>query len=264
MSDKLTFVSLPFAVLFFLRIICTRPVKNTNKEKETRLKGLTVIFIRTVLLYAVIIFAVRLMGKRQLGELQPSEFVVTILISNIATLPIEETATPMLLGVVPILTIVCLEVIISAITMKSRKLRRIVSGSPKIIISDGVLDQKQLKELRFTADDVMESLRSQGVFDITEVQLAIIETTGVISVYKKPSLQPLTHSTLSQPPKNENPPQVVVDDGDVVAKSLTFLGLSTEWLYSILSEEQKQVKDIFLMTASENGSYKIIEKENKR
>ncbi len=223
---------------------------------------MTVVFIRTVMLYAVIIFAVRLMGKRQLGELQPSEFVVTILISNIATLPIEETATPMLLGVVPILTIVCLEVIISAITMKSRRLRRIVSGSPKIIVSNGIIDQKQLKSLRFTADDVMESLRSQGVFDISEVQLAVIETTGVISVYRKPTLQPLSHDNIGSVPKNENPPQVVVDDGDVVVKSLEFLGLSESWLYDVLQRENKRASDIFLMTASEKGSYKIIDKEN--
>ncbi len=221
----------------------------------------TIVFIRTVMLYAVIIFAIRLMGKRQLGELQPSELVVTILISNIVTLPIEDISTPMLMGIVPILTLVCMEVIISAITMKSRKLRRIVSGSPKVIISDGVIDQKQLKELRFTADDVMESLRSQGVFDISQVQYAIIETTGAVSVYEKPSLQPLSANSLANPPKNENPPQVVIDDGDVVKKSLDVLKLSEVWLEEILKKEGKHSADIFLMTASDDKSYKIIEKE---
>ena len=110
-----------------------------------------IVFLRAALLYVVVVFAIRLMGKRQLGELQPSEFVITILISNIATLPIEDPGTPMLLGIVPILTLVCLDVIMSAATLRSRKLRRIVSGSPKIIISSGEIDQKQLKELRYTA-----------------------------------------------------------------------------------------------------------------
>lgn len=220
-----------------------------------------VVFLRTIMLYVVIIFAVRLMGKRQLGELAPSELVVTILISNIVTLPIEDTATPMLLGVIPILTLVCLEVIASAITMKSRKLRRIASGSPKIIISNGKINQKQLKELRFTADDVLEALRSQGVFDIEKVQYAIIETTGAVSAYLKPQEQPLTMASLEEKDENSNPPQVVIDDGDVIYKSLEFLSLSEEWLCRVLESEDKRASDIFLMTANSDKSYYIVDKE---
>ncbi|MBP1573067.1 MAG: DUF421 domain-containing protein [Oscillospiraceae bacterium] len=220
-----------------------------------------VVFLRTIMLYVVIIFAVRLMGKRQLGELAPSELVVTILISNIVTLPIEDTATPMLLGVIPILTLVCLEVIASAITMKSRKLRRIASGSPKIIISNGKINQKQLKELRFTVDDVLEALRSQGVFDIEKVQYAIIETTGAVSAYLKPQEQPLTMASLEEKDENSNPPQVVIDDGDVIYKSLEFLSLSEEWLCRVLESEDKRACDIFLMTANADKSYYIVDKE---
>lgn len=221
-----------------------------------------VVFLRTIMLYIVIIFSVRLMGKRQLGELAPSELVVTILISNIVTLPIEDTATPMLLGIIPILTLVCLEVIASAITMKSRKLRRIASGSPKIIISDGIIDQKQLKELRFTADDVLEAMRSQGVFDITKVQFAVIETTGAVSVLLKPEEQPVTLSSLEGKSAMQNPPQVIIDDGDIVYKSLSFLSLSERWLCNVLDKEGKRAEDIFLMTANSDKSYNIIDKEN--
>lgn len=220
-----------------------------------------VVFLRTIMLYIVIIFSVRLMGKRQLGQLAPSELVVTILISNIVTLPIEDTSTPMLLGVIPILTLVCLEVIASALTMKSRKLRRIVSGSPKIIISNGEIDQQQLKELRFTVDDVLEALRAQGVFDIKKVQYAIIETTGAVSAYLKESEQPLSPSSVSGEPSENDPPQVVIDDGDVVYKSLEFLSLSEQWLCRTLENEDKRASDIFLMTANTDGSYYIIDKE---
>lgn len=230
-------------------------MKKKGEEK------MLVVFLRTIMLYVVIIFAVRLMGKRQLGELAPSELVVTILISNIVTLPIEDTATPMLLGVIPILTLVCLEVIASAITMKSRKLRRIASGSPKIIISNGKINQKQLKELRFTVDDVLEALRSQGVFDIEKVQYAIIETTGAVSVYLKPQEQPLTMASLEEKDENSNPPQVVIDDGDVIYKSLEFLSLSEEWLCRVLESEDKRASDIFLMTANADKSYYIVDKE---
>ena len=230
-------------------------MKKKGEEK------MLVVFLRTIMLYVVIIFAVRLMGKRQLGELAPSELVVTILISNIVTLPIEDTATPMLLGVIPILTLVCLEVIASAITMKSRKLRRIASGSPKIIISNGKINQKQLKELRFTVDDVLEALRSQGVFDIEKVQYAIIETTGAVSAYLKPQEQPLTMASLEEKDENSNPPQVVIDDGDVIYKSLEFLSLSEEWLCRVLESEDKRASDIFLMTANSDKSYYIVDKE---
>lgn len=230
-------------------------MKKKGEEK------MLVVFLRTIMLYVVIIFAVRLMGKRQLGELAPSELVVTILISNIVTLPIEDTATPMLLGVIPILTLVCLEVIASAITMKSRKLRRIASGSPKIIISNGKINQKQLKELRFTVDDVLEALRSQGVFDIEKVQYAIIETTGAVSAYLKPQEQPLTMASLEEKDENSNPPQVVIDDGDVIYKSLEFLSLSEEWLCRVLESEDKRACDIFLMTANADKSYYIVDKE---
>lgn len=217
-----------------------------------------VVFLRAVLLYAVVVFAIRLMGKRQLGELQPSEFVITILISNIATLPIEDTGTPMLLGIVPILTLVCLDVIMSAATLKSRRLRRMVSGSPKIIISDGIIDQKLLKELRYTVDDVSEALRSQGIFDISDVQYAVIETTGAVSAFLKNPKQPLT---FEQPKPAENPPQVVIDDGDVIKRSLKFLGLDEQWLRGCLAAEGARRHEVFLMTAKPDGSYKLIRKE---
>ena len=120
-----------------------------------------IVFFRAIILYIIIIFSMRFMGKRQLGELQPSELVVTILMSNIATLPIEDINIPMIMGVVPIFTLVCLDVGMSYMSLISRKFRRIISGSPKIIISDGEIDQQQMKKLRFTIDDLMESLRNR-------------------------------------------------------------------------------------------------------
>ena len=152
----------------------------------------------------------------------------------------------------------------AALTLKSRKLRRIISGSPKIIISDGVIDQNQLKELSYTADDVLEALRSQGIFDISEVQFAVIETTGAVSVYQKPSKQPVSYESAAQPPVNDNPPQVVIDDGDVIEKSLKFLGLSDEWLDSTLSSEQLNCHQVFIMTAKTDGTYRIVRKEGRR
>ena len=144
-----------------------------------------IIFLRAFILYVLVIFSVRLMGKRQIGELQPSELVITILVSNIATLPIEDINLPILTGIIPIVSLVCFDVIMSSVTLKFKKVRRIVSGNPRIIVINGKIDQVAMKQLRYSLDDLMESLREQGIFDITEVQYAIVETTGKISVLQK-------------------------------------------------------------------------------
>ena len=220
-----------------------------------------IVFFRAVLLYIIIVFSMRLMGKRQLGELQPSELVVTILMSNIATLPVEDINIPMIMGIVPIFTLVCLDVFLSHLTMKSRKLRRIFSGTPKIIISNGKIDQRVLKDLRFTADDLMESLRSVQIFDINEVQLAVVETTGKISVCQKKEFMPLTVGDVKSDSKNFDPPQLIVDDGEIAYKALDFLGLGKKWLDRILEKEQISSKDIFIMTADKDKNYTIIKRE---
>ncbi|MCD8218899.1 MAG: DUF421 domain-containing protein [Ruminococcus sp.] len=159
---------------------------------------MSVVLIRSLILYIVVIFGVRLMGKRQLGELQPSELVITILISNIATLPLEDTSIPLMLGILLILALVCYEAVMSWVTLESTRIRRIVSGRPKIIIRDGQLEQATMRDFRLSVDDVMMPLRGSQVFDIRQVQYAIMETTGSISIYLKPEYQPLTQGDLQQ------------------------------------------------------------------
>ena len=124
---------------------------------------MAIVLIRAVLLYIVIALCLRLMGKRQLGELQPSELVVTILISNIAAIPVEDSSVPMIMGVVPIVTLVCLDVIVSGIMLKSSKMRKLIIGSPRIIISEGKILQNEMKRLRYTVDDLMESMRNEQI-----------------------------------------------------------------------------------------------------
>ena len=141
---------------------------------------MTIIFLRTLLLYTVVIGAVRLMGKRQLGELQPAELVTTILISNIATLSLEDAETPLLQGILPITVLVCCEVLVSWVTLRSAKLRRLVSGSPKIVISNGQIDQCMLRDLRLSLDDLMTALRTSGVFSPDEVQYAVVRIASEI------------------------------------------------------------------------------------
>lgn len=222
-----------------------------------------IVFFRAVILYIVIIFSMRLMGKRQLGELQPSELVITILMSNIATLPIEDVNIPMIMGVVPIFTLVCLDVIMSHLSLVSRKFRRIISGSPKIIISDGKIDQALMKKLRFSIDDLLESLRSVQVFDISEVQLAIVETTGKISVYEKQNKQSCTPEDLGIQKQEQNPPQLVIEDGEIVENALNFLKLDKKWLDKTLKKEKCRAEDVFIMTADPQGEYTLIRKDKE-
>ena len=223
-----------------------------------------IVFIRCAVLYLVIIFSVRLMGKRQIGQLQPSELVVTILVSNIATLPIEDISIPMSMGIVPILTLVSLDVIMSAVMLKSRRVRRLVSGSPKIIIENGRLKAELMYQLRFTADDLLEALRAQGVFDISQVEQAVVETTGAVSVCLKKPYEPPTAKDLSLDLQSTPPPVMIVERGRVLEPTLKTLGFNAEWLEKTLKNEGIRLDEVYLMTADREGSCYLVpcKKEN--
>lgn len=209
-----------------------------------------IIIIRTALLYLLIVFALRLMGKKQLGELQPSELVTTIMISNIATLALEDFSTPMLMGVIPILMIVSLDVIMSGIMLKSRRIRRAVSGTARIVVSNGTIDQTELKNLRYTVDDLTEAMRQQGIFDISQVQYAIVETTGKINFLQK-----------EQPPKD--PPEIIIRDGERDDEALTRLSLGQGWLDAILKQNKTELSKVFLMSADSDGNYHLVTKDEE-
>lgn len=219
-----------------------------------------VILIRSLMLYLLVIFAVRLMGKRQLGELQPTELVITILVSNIATLPIENIDIPLIVGVTPILALVCFEVLMSWASLKFPRLRKLISGSPKIIIRNGRIYPDMLRELRFSVDDLMMSLRTSGVFDISEVEYAIVETTGTVSVLKKAHLDTPTRQDMKISTTASAPPQAVIADGKIVPEALHSAGLSTAQIENILSAESIALADVFLMTADTGGSIFIADK----
>ena len=222
---------------------------------------MSVVFIRAIILYALLIFSVRLMGKRQIGELQPSELAVTILISNIATLPVEDTGTPLLTGIIPIITLASLDVIMSWLSIKSRGVRRIISGKPAIIIRNGKLDQKQMREIRFTVDDLVESLRGQGIFDISEVQFAVVETTGNLSVYQKYPYRNVTNADMEIKGKSIDPPEIVIADGEPDGDAMSRLTLSMEWVERTIKKEKTAIGDVFLMTVDKDRNYSLIRKE---
>jgi len=221
--------------------------------------------MRTVVLYFTVITALRIMGKRQVGELQPAELVVTIMISNIATLSIEDTNIPLLGSILPIFVLVSCEVFESVVSLKSRVMRKLLSGNPRIIIRDGALNQTELKNLRWSVDDLTEQLRLNGIFDIREVSFAVVETTGALSVYQKFGARPATAQMLNIPPDGEPdvPPVTVICDGQLDIDALNYLNLRREWLDKILSEKGLSVKQVFMMTCDRRAGYSIVEKDPK-
>lgn len=222
---------------------------------------MAVVLIRACILYVIITFSLRLMGKRQLGELQPSELVVTILISNIAAIPVEDSSVPMLMGVVPILTLVSLDVIVSAIMLKFPKFRKLIIGSPRVIMSEGVIMQKEMKRLRYTVDDLVEAMREEQIFDINEIYYAIVETTGKIHFLKKKDYQNAEKADISCGGSSSDPPAVIIRDGREDEEQLNNMGLGMGWLRQQLREQQLGIKDVFLMTADRNGQNTIIKRQ---
>lgn len=221
---------------------------------------MAIVLIRAVVLYILLAFSLRLMGKRQLGELQPSELVVTILISNIAAIPVEDSSIPMIMGIIPILTLVCIDVIMSGIMMKSSKVRKLMIGSPRIIISDGEILQKEMQRLRYTVDDLTEAMREQSIFDITQIHFAIVETTGKINFMLKEDYKPAEKQDVKAGGSTENPPSVIIRDGIVDKEQLSLLGLGDQWLTKILRENDVSEKNVFIMTSDNNGKYTIIKR----
>ena len=224
---------------------------------------MSIVFIRTLILYIIVIFGIRLMGKRQVGELQTSELVTTILLSNISILPIQETSIPLIYGIVPLLSLICFEVILSFTCMKSAKTRNIISGRPQTIINNGIINQQLLVELRMSIDDLMSQLRQQQIFDISDVELAILETNGSLSVYQKfPSRTP-NNQLLNIPdtPENNVEPQFIVVSGGVIVKdNLELCNKDEKWIESILKSQNQSLNNVLLMTSDKNNNYILIPK----
>ncbi len=220
-------------------------------------------FIRAIIIYVVIIIAVRLMGKRQVGELKPHELVITILISAIAVIPLEENSMPLANCLVPILLFVSLEIIMSVISMKSLWFRNLLQGRPIFIIRQGKLDQKKLKQLRLTMDDVVDALRQKDVFDISQVEDAVIETNGSISVLPKAEYQPLTASDINLSVKEKGMPVAIVIDGKPVNEYFNEYKLKDSEIELVLQTVNRDAKRIMLLTIDDDGNTYLIEKEKQ-
>lgn len=229
-----------------------------NFAKLIRGDIMLISIIRTIVLYAFVIFAIRIMGKRQISDMQPSELVATLIISNIASLPMQNTSQPFFSGVIPVVILVALEIITSAFMLKNSKFRRLVCGNPIVVIRDGVILQNQMRRLRLSNEDLFTQLRQQDVFNIEDIQYCIVETNGSISVLKKPEKRQPTAENLNIQIQDKKIQAVVINDGEILDNSLDLCHKDENYIYKILKKENKKVSDIFIMTLDGIGNYNII------
>ncbi len=219
---------------------------------------MTVSVVRTVILYLLLMGAVRLMGKRQLGELQPSELVVTLLLSDLAAVPMQENGLPLLNGILPILVLVALEILLSGAMMKWPRLTGWISGSPILVIRDGKPDAAAMRRLRLTVDDLVEALRQQNIFELGQVQTALVETNGHITAYCYPAYQPATAKDVGAECPLQGMPVPLVSDGALCQWGMAVCGLSEEAVDRLLRQHRCERQDVFLLTATATGQHYLL------
>ena len=209
---------------------------------------------RTVILYILIIAGIRLMGKRQVGELEPSELVLSLLIADLASVPMQDLGIPLHSGIVPILTLLSITMILSMLTMKSIRFRTLLCGKPSIIIREGKLEQREMRRNRLTVDELMEELRGQGQCSISAVKYGILETNGRLSVLLYPEQDTPTRQDLHLRSNDPGLPLVIISDGTVLEQNLHLRGLDRSWLDRQLRLHNcARPEDVFLMTVDECG-----------
>ena len=206
------------------------------------------VYLRSAILYLFLVAVIRLMGKRQIGQMEPSEFVVTMLVANLASGPMQDEALPLLSGVVPILTVLAAELLLSLLCMRSIRLRKLLCGKPVILIENGRLLQKNLLKTRVNADELTELLREKDILDLKTVQFAILETSGRLSVFPYPKDQPATAREAGIPVKAQHLPITIISDGHLLVQNLGICGKNAAWVEKILREKGSTLQETFLLT----------------
>ena len=222
-----------------------------------------VTLIRTVILYLFVIATVRIMGKRQIGELQPTELVITILLSEIVAIPMQDNDIPLLSAVIPVMVLVGFEILISVISLKSVRFRSAMQGNSIIVIRDGVPDLEEIKKIRFTIDDILEALRQKDIFDISKVQYAIVETNGAISVMLKPEFSEITKKDLRLKAEDNGIPCAVIVDGRIIESNFQYCNMTLKKFYELIKKDNIRIENTLLMTVDKKGNKTVIGKDGK-
>jgi len=223
-----------------------------------------ILLIRTIFVYIFLLFTMRMMGKRQLGELEISELISTLLLSDIAALPITNQEIPLTYALVPLLTITAFEISTSLLLTKMPRLKNLFSPRPSMLIQKGKIDKKELLKNRISLDELITEIRQKNITDISEVEYAIIEQNGNMTVIPKAQFAPPTRADLGIKKKEVGMCHIIISDGIINNYGLHLTQKSRTWLDGILKKENKKAKDIFLMTLDDSGALLIIEKSQIR
>ena len=223
-------------------------------------------FFRTVLLYALLILGLRLTGKRQIGQLEPIEFVLMMLLSDLASVPMQDFGLPLFNGVIPIITLIALSTLFSAVSLRCVRFRDLVCGQPALVIRDGKLYQETMRRNRLTLDELFEQLRGQGVTDLDDVKYAVLETNGRLSVLLRSDRQPVTSEQLAVSVSDDvTLPTIVINDGRVLTDNLKQAGRDERWLQQELKRQgAAHSRDVFLLSVDEQGAVVCLKKEGAR
>lgn len=220
-------------------------------------------YLRTMILYLVLIAVVRLMGKRQIGQMEPAEFVVTMLVANLAAIPMQDGGIPLFSGVVPILTVLGMELVLAAAAMGSIRVRRLLCGKPVILIENGKIRQSALRATRITLDELTGHLREKNILDLESVQYAILETNGNLSVFPYPKDVPASAKEAGIQVKEQYLPITIIADGRLYEDNLAIAGRDGKWVQRILDEHRTGLKQTWLLTVDQKGHVLWIPKEER-
>ena len=218
-------------------------------------------YLRTIILYLVLILVIRLMGKRQIGEMEPAEFVVTMLVANLAAIPMQDGGIPLLTGLIPILTVLGVELVLSFLMLRSGWLRRLFCGQPVLLIDEGKLLQGNLRLTRVTLEELLGKLREKDILDLSQVQYAILETDGEVSVFPYARFQPPCARDLGIQARENAMPMVVVEDGRVLEENLVKSGKTQEWVLETLAGHGSNLQSTLILTVDATGKSLFIGKE---
>ena len=218
-------------------------------------------YMRTIILYLTMIAVIRLMGKRQIGQMEPSEFVVSMMVANLATIPMEDDGIALFAGLVPILTILGAELILSYLNLKNSKIRKLLCGKPVILIENGNILQQSLRKTRISLDELTGHLREKDVLDIRSVQYAILETNGNLSVFPYPKEKPASAKDAHIQVRQQFLPITIVSDGELMEHNLAIAKKDKRWLHKILEENHAQLQDTWLLTVDGGNHVTFFRKE---
>lgn len=223
---------------------------------------MAIVLIRTIVIFLLLLFFLRILGKRQLGELEISELIVSVLVADMACLPLQDIGIPLINALVPIAALLSLELLLSEISLRSVKLRGLLWGKPSFLIEKGRVQEKALRDNRFSLDELCEELRRQSVTDIAAVDYAILETDGTLNVVLVPDMRPVTAGQMGVAAKDSGYAHIIINDGKLMSRNLRLCGRDEGWLQKELHRRNiKSHRDVFLMTLNGAGEIYLVGKE---